>query len=393
MISTKPRILCVDDEPLVLDGLRLTLGRKFAVESATSGAQGLELIRAAAANPFTVIISDMRMPGMNGAELLSQARQLAPDTIRVLLTGQADLESAMAAVNEGQIFRFLTKPCPAPSLLQVMETATKQYELVHAERELLEQTLRGAINMLSDVLAMVSPKAFGQAASIREHASALAAKLGAENRWAIEIAAVLSQVSVMTLPERTMEKVYAGEPLSPEEKQMVGQLPRITDQLLANIPRLDLIRDMLRAIDRRFDEPPAKKPEPHLQGARILRVAIDFDQLEGRNMSLQLALETMRGRAGLYDPRIIDELFKMHGGAAPSTQSQIVELPLARLRQGMVLADHVRTRTGNILCAPGNVLSPQLLERLRNFAKSTGVREPIRVVVKSAADAEVARAS
>src|SRR5512141_2774337 len=109
--AKKPSVLCVDDERIVLEGLALHLRRRFDVTMAESGAEGLDAIRGS--GKFAVVLSDMRMPGMRGAEFLAQVRQLSPETVRVLLTGYADLESAIAAVNEGQIFRFLNKPCPA----------------------------------------------------------------------------------------------------------------------------------------------------------------------------------------------------------------------------------------------------------------------------------------
>jgi DNA-binding NtrC family response regulator len=107
--TERTKILCVDDEPRVLEGLALHLGRIFEMVTATSGREGLEVL--AGQGPFTVVLSDMRMPGMDGAAFLSKVRQAAPDTTRMLLTGDTDLQAAIAAVNEGQIFRFLTKPC------------------------------------------------------------------------------------------------------------------------------------------------------------------------------------------------------------------------------------------------------------------------------------------
>ncbi len=139
----RPRILCVDDEPSVLDGLRRTLRSVFIVETAIGGRLGLEILRAK--GPFVVVTSDLRMPLMNGVEFLSRAREIAPDTVRVLLTGQGDMEAAIGAVNEGNIFRFLTKPCPTGTLVRSLMACAEQYRLLTAEKVLLEQTLRGSI--------------------------------------------------------------------------------------------------------------------------------------------------------------------------------------------------------------------------------------------------------
>src|SRR4051812_28893332 len=157
----RPRVICVDDEPHVSSGLALHLRRKYEVELATSGQAGLELL--ARKPEAAVVISDMRMPGMNGAEFLSRASQAHPNTTRILLTGYAELDAAVRAINEGHIFRFLVKPCPPPELLRTVEAAAEHHRLLLAEQVLLEQTLHGSVKMLSEVLAITNPVAFGRA--------------------------------------------------------------------------------------------------------------------------------------------------------------------------------------------------------------------------------------
>lgn len=130
--AERPRILCVDDEQNVLDGLTRTLRSHFVVETVTAGAQALEKIRTG--EPFAVVVSDQRMPQMDGVRLLAHIRTVAPFTVRVLLTGQADMESAIAAVNEGNIFRFLTKPCSTEALLNALDACVEQYRLVISEK-------------------------------------------------------------------------------------------------------------------------------------------------------------------------------------------------------------------------------------------------------------------
>jgi DNA-binding NtrC family response regulator len=183
------KVICVDDEPQVLEGLALHLRRKYQVFTALGGEQALQII--AEQGPFVVALSDMRMPGMNGATFLSQVRKQSPDTVRMLLTGHADLQSAIAAINEGQIFRFLSKPCPPEQLLKAFEAAADQYRLLTAERVLLEQTLRGSIQTLIDILSITNPIAVGKATRIKQNAIALAEKLGVAERWPIEVAAML----------------------------------------------------------------------------------------------------------------------------------------------------------------------------------------------------------
>src|SRR6266851_2891936 len=145
-----PKILCVDDEPNVLSAFERQLRKEFAVTTARDGAEALDL--AARQGPFAVILSDMRMPGMTGVELLTRMRQAAPDTVRIMLTGNADQQTAVEAINEGHIFRFLTKPCAPELLARAVAAGVEQHRLIHAEKEVLEQTLRGTITVLTEVL-------------------------------------------------------------------------------------------------------------------------------------------------------------------------------------------------------------------------------------------------
>ena len=131
-------VLLVDDEPSVLDGLRRLLGRDLRVKTAVGGERGLEVLQSS--GPFAVIVSDMRMPGLDGAQFLSKAKTLAPNAVRMMLTGHADFSTAVAAVNEGSIFRFLTKPCGKEEFTKAIDEALVQYRSARAEKKLLEKT-------------------------------------------------------------------------------------------------------------------------------------------------------------------------------------------------------------------------------------------------------------
>ncbi|HTP26189.1 MAG TPA: ATP-binding protein [Anaeromyxobacteraceae bacterium] len=133
------RVLVVDDEPQVLSGIAAVLHRRIDVSTAENGWEGLRMIRHH--GPFTAVVSDFRMPEMDGAEFLARVRDVAPDSIRILLTGHASLEGATRAVNQSCIFRLLTKPCPPEVLLQTLDDAVEQARLVTADRELVEGKL------------------------------------------------------------------------------------------------------------------------------------------------------------------------------------------------------------------------------------------------------------
>lgn len=379
--KTKPLIMCVDDEPHVLEGLALTLRRRYEMLTATSGAAGLELL---AKHPdVAVVMSDMRMPGMNGAAFLAQARQVLPNAVRLLLTGHSDIEAAIAAVNEGQIFRFLTKPCAPPQLLAAMAAAVEQNRLITAERVLLEQTLHGAIKTLTDVLSLTNPVAFGRATRIKKLVTDLATKLGVQERWQVEVAAMLSQIGHITLPAATAEKVYFGQPLSPEEQKLVDALPGLTERLLGNIPRLEAVREILAGYSKPR-KPGAVAPEDPQQktvylGAQMLKLAVDYDALETEDQQASEVLGVLRARGDRYEPSVLAALVAVRGGGEPL--EQLRELRPAELEVGMILTEDVKLPTGVLLVARGYEVTPRFLECIRNLPRGA-LKDRLRVLVR-----------
>jgi FixJ family two-component response regulator len=377
--APRPRVLFVDDEPSVLEALAVNLRRAFDVATATSGALGLEHLQAQ--SDFAVVVSDMRMPNMDGATFLARAREAAPDAVRILLTGQADLEATIKAVNQGQIFRFLTKPCPRDTLRGAIDCAVAQHRLITAERVLLEQTLRGAVKMLIDVLAITSPAAFGRANQIKTRVLQLAAQLGILDSWQLEIAALASQLGYIVLPHELCEKLEHKLPLSDDERRMVERAPAMTEQLLANIPRLETVRAIL-ALHMR---PPRRKmvTDPATQlvelGAHLLRVAIDIEALEAtRSDRAYSPVAALLAQPDLYDPEVLQAVERVYHERAP--RFAIKTVPPRALCVGMTLAEDVRFATGNLLVARGYEVTASFIEKIKNLPPGMFVGD-FRIVV------------
>ena len=380
MSTEQPRILCVDDEKNVLEGLNRTFRSLYHVEMAVGGTQGIEALKAK--GPFAVVISDLRMPQMTGLQFLKEARRLSPDTVRILLTGQGDMSAAIGAVNDGNIFRFLTKPCPTDTLVQALAASAEQYRLLTSERVLLEQTLRGSIEVLTEILSLANPTAFGRATRVKQIVIRLMDHFEITERWAIEVATMLSQVGYVTLPARTQEKVYKAEPLTEEEERMIERIPQVLEQLLGRIPRLEAVREILRFHTRRFNNDGKTRDgvsgEKIPWGARALKLALDFDALESEREDHPF--DTLRSRNGYYDPKLLEALAKLLG----SDKSGVVmrELKLREIDVGMAFGEDVRSSKGLLLIARGQQVTAGLQERVRNFSAELGVREPIRMILR-----------
>lgn len=375
-MSDKPHILCVDDEPRVLESLALHLRKYYRVSTALNGAAALQVVDSPDAP--VVVVSDMRMPEMDGATFLAHVRERSPDIVRILLTGQTDIDSAAAAVNHGQIFRFLTKPCPPQAFLGAVKDAIEQNRLITAERVLLEQTLRGSIAALAEALSLSNPLSFGRSVRIKNHVVEIAKAARIPVSWQLDVAATLSQIGCVTLPDSTCEKLYYGRPLDLDDAKLVDRLPQAAIQLIEHIPRLEAVRSLVEHQNRNFDgggTGPVGEAIP--QGSRILKIAIDFDMLEAAGMSPELVLGAMTSRTGHYDPGLLAAF--SHAKAANQDQ-HLQEVTLANLRVGMVLVRDVEAKSGMLLIGRGQQVTDGLLQRLRNMGNGL-VREPLLVRV------------
>lgn len=376
------KILFVDDEANVLAAFQRQLRREFRINTALGGEQALRVMEQH--GPFAVMVSDMRMPEMDGVQLLAEVRRRAPDTIRVMLTGNADRQTAIDAVNEGQIFRFLTKPCPGEALTRTLHAALKQYRLVSAERDLLENTLSGAIKLVTDILSMVDPDSFGRSVTLRESAGAIARTLAIDDPWEVELAAMLAPIGTVAVPPETLTKVRAGESLDERETEVVARIPEIGHGLLTHIPRLSTVAEIVLFQKKRFDGsgPPttAIAGEELPIGARILAVATDLAALEEAGVARSDALERMRARRGHYDPVALDAAAAV--GVADgdrSALSTVAELRIIELRPGQTLMANIETVGGRLLTAAGTRITETIIERLRSYSHLMQLREPIRV--------------
>jgi response regulator RpfG family c-di-GMP phosphodiesterase len=374
------RILCVDDDPNILEGYKRQLRKEFELDTAVGPEQGLRMVTEQ--GPFAVVVSDLQMPGMNGVEFLAQVRAHEPDTVRMLLTGNAELQAAIEAINQGQIFRFLTKPCTPEALANALKAGLAQHRLITAERELLEQTLSGSIRVLCEVLALVNPEAFGRSSRITRYVESIAENLHVSELWSIKTAAMLSQIGCVILPESLLKKVYRGEALTGEESQLFNQHPFVAYDLIAKIPRMKRVAEIIKFQDKYYDgygvpgDTQQDKTIP--MEASILKVALDFDALESAGKSKAEAFGEMKQRKGWYDPTVIDA---MKAAFAKEIQYEIRMAVVADLREGMILAEGIQSSQHMLLASKGQQVTQSMVMKLQNFSKTGGIREPFSVLL------------
>ena len=225
--------------------------------------------------------------------------------------------------------------------------------------------------------------AFGRAQRVRRTAKRIVAQMGVAASWQIEVAAMLSQLGLLGLPPDTLEKLFAGQPLSDEEQRMFLAHPGLGRDWVANIPRLTEVAEIMAYQEKRFDGGGVPKDDRQGTaiplGARVLKVAIDFDACYLRGLSWRQTLERLRQHAAWYDPAVLAAL---HAVAGVEADYDVRMVSVAELSSPMIIDEDVRTVAGLLVVSKGQDATRSLRERLRNFAKHSRIREPIRVLVR-----------
>lgn len=416
---SRERVLVVDDEPHVLSALRRALHKQgFEVLTAPAVPEALALL---AVEPVDAIVSDMRMPGQTGADLLARARQMAPDAVRILLTGHADMQATLEAVNEGEVFRFLTKPWEDALLVQAIReglerralererdalreiTARQNEELRQLneglERKVAERTQQlqatleqlkaltqqlktdfsGTVRLLSSLIEARTgitsgcPRAVAQL--VRRVAPAL--HLGGDTLTDLSFAALLEDIGKVGLPDELLQQPF--EALSQEARARLLRHPVTGENLLMALPSLAGAGEVLRHLYENYDGsggPRGLSGSAIPLASRLLRVLTDFEHYKAGAMELtrlgeELALQRLRRwRGRRYDPDCVDALVEALQGPGPVAQTTAL-VSSVQLRPGMVLAQDLLSAAGMLLLAQGHTFDEALIRRIRAYEKAT----------------------
>lgn len=387
------RVLFVDDDPGILNAFRRRLYKKFDLVTAEGPKEGLDSL--AGEGPFAVVVSDQKMPEMDGVTFLSEVRNRAPDAIRIMLTGNADQQTAVEAINEGHIFRFLNKPCSPDQLSAAIDAALAQHRLITGERELLEKTLAGSVKVLVDVLTLRDPETFAQTSRLREWGRRLADHMNWEDGWALDMTIMLSSIGRITLPAALTAKLDAGADLTEDERAMVAQTPQVAHDLIANIPRMEPIATAVRYQSKGFDG--SGFPDDETSGeaipknARVLRILADLAAASGGDEPGAAAFAALEAESRLHDPEILvaarDCLLAAEDNEAEEAPKlERLEVPVYLLRPDDRLDADIMCSDGSLVLSSGHRLSPAMLTKIRQINKINPVAEPVPVIREVAAE-------
>ena len=381
MNAPTEKILFVDDDLNILSGYMRALRKHGQFETAVGAENGLLMLEHD--GPYAVVISDRQMPQMDGVRFLSKVKEKSPDTVRIMLTGNADLESTIELVNQGNLFRFLTKPCSVEVIGKAIDDALQQYRIMLAERELLEKTLRGSVQVLVDILSMVDPNSFGRSQRLKDRIGPLARMMGVTNVWELELAALLSQIGCVTIPANVTAKSNTPQALSAVERDLLASVPEIGRKLLMNIPRLQNVAEIVLYQHKHFNGegfPLTQVSGENIPlGSRLLLILQDLLQLEDNGATPSQAVDQLIKRAGRYDPKLLELLVKAYAGKVWRKEELIRQVAVKGLQIGDTLVSDVFNQDGMLLMTSGHKLTSATLEKLLNFARLYGVKEPISV--------------
>jgi len=421
-------LLCVDDEPNILSSLRrLFRAKGYRVLVAESGNAGLQVL---ATEAVDLVISDMRMPEMDGAHFLELVRGRWPDTIRILLTGYADVSSIIEAINRGEIYRYIAKPWDDNDMLLVVRDALERKVLENEKLRLEELTQRqndelkalnasleekvrdrtidlnkandallGAneklktsfltsIKVFSNLIEMRGGHLAGHSRRVADLARKIAVRMGLEGKalqeifiagLMIDIGKIAFSDEMLTMPVSSM----GGDNLA-----IFRKFPVRGEQLLMPLEDLRGAAKILRSQLERFDGagfPDALAADAIPIGARILALASDYDSLQiGTLVQRRFPPDDARvsitqGSGKRYDPGVVNAfngvLNEVEGGPAPRE----VVLATVKLQPGMVLSRDLISRDGILLLSADHVLDERLIQQILDFEKAGGARLSVSV--------------
>lgn len=425
------KLLLVDDEPSVLSALRrLFRLNGHATEQATSGADGLRIL---GEQPIDLVISDMRMPEMDGAAFLEQVRQRHPDCVRIVLTGYSDIGATVAAINRGEIHRYIAKPWDDQDLLLVVDDALSRRALERQNAELLALTqqqnqqlqqlndtleqrvaartaeleqLNGllmqacdevnatftmAVTVFSGLLEMRQQGIAGHARRVGELAKRMAAKLGLSEREQHDVllAALLHDIGKIGFNDEML-----GKPLSKYSADEVTRYQRHPlDGECALLP-LDKLRGVAQVVRQHHERVDGRGFPDGLAGleislgAQIVSVASDYDGLVNglmavRHYSTEQARAAVRDGIGThYALRVAQALFEVLNELGADAVAELA-LPVEALLPRMVLARDLQSRQGAILLPKGYRFDAPVIQKITDLATRTGLKLQVHVLASS----------
>lgn len=363
------KILMVEAAANMLANTRERLCARFDMAFAVGVEEALKAVRAH--GPFDVVLCDCKLGKKDGVTLLAAIKTAHPHTIGLLLAQRTELDLALGAVEDGKAFRAVLRPVSVESLIAHLAAGLEQHKLEIAEQSFLQETLHGSIQALTDVLSLANPAAFGRALRIRGLVHRLSKVLLIPQFWEVDMAAMLSHIGCVSLPKALLDKIAAGKDLAPDERKLFETHPTVGAGVLANIPRMALVSEIMKHQHARYDASPPF-------GARVLKVVLDYDMLLNRGLPAAAIFTQMHGVKGVYDPDILRAFESTIPVDSGYTRRRVT---MRDLKENMILEEDIVSVDGMLLLAKDAELNEANIYRLIESTRSFDIVEPVTVLV------------
>ena len=434
-VRVKPRVLLVDDEKNILSSLRRLLKTEgYELILAQSGEEALDIITR---THVDLVVSDMRMPGMTGAELLQNVAREVPDSVRILLTGYADLTSTIEAINSGGIYRYISKPWEDHDLkltirsaldAKFMEADRKRLQILTQSQneklvdlndrleekvkertaelaksmselgemhEALKSSYSSSIKIFASLIDLRDTRTAGHSRRVANVAREIAVemKLNADQIKNILFAALLHDIGKMGLSDRLLESSFNA--LSREEKNRVTKHPILGEAALMALEPLHEAANIIRSHHERYDGqgyPDQLKGNEIPLAARIIAVANEYDGVQiglvsTQRLSAKQAVDYIKeNKAKRFDPKVVDAFLKLYGDEEKKvvSASGFIAMDVADLKPKMILAKELLTKGGVLLLPKGHVLDYKTIVRIESLERSLGSPLKVHILPKYA---------
>ncbi len=316
----RAKILIVDDDEVLLRSLKRILKGRYDVQCESNPYRALVALEDD--GPFNAIISDLTMPGVDGIEFLERARDEAPETPRILLTGNATLPASIDAVNRAQIDSLLTKPVSPDELLRWIDQAVVQHGALVDEFDIGAEILEGSAAALMETLAIANPTAYALTKRVTSLVDRFLEQYPRPDSWEISMAARMCYLGSAALGADLSSRVLQGEPVASSEDLLLGCVGGFTVDIVARLPRLSDVEDIIR-LHRSHDQIGAPMSVPF--GARLLGVLTSLAEAEAATTSLTDAVDVVRSNES-FDLEFVDEVLSIYLPVGADAAETVVDL-------------------------------------------------------------------
>lgn len=380
-------VLLIDDDENFLKGLSRQFRNRYTLLTFSDPQKALDYV--SRNKNVGVAVVDMRMPGMDGLTVLAHMANLSPTTFRIMLTGNADQQTTIDAINNGEVFRFFSKPCQPGKLAEAIDDALVRYRQFIAEKRILEQTVAGSVKLLLDVLSFLNPEGFGKTQRIRIWAKLVSDHLKLSKPWILDIAATLIEIDQIFIPDTIQTKLISGAALSQSEKNVVEAASTQARELITNIPRLEDVAEAIFLRNKGFDG--SGRPQSGPKGlaipleSRILRILSDLENVAIGDTPSAEDFAHLSSHPHLYDEQLfldIQNFFRSRGDSDSQKRKKITINSIHNLISGDELLSNLSTEDNQLVLSSGHFITEMQIRKIKLISQLKKFSMPISICRK-----------